>query len=174
MAILSIIIAPDPRLKVTSELVGRVDSDARRLMDDMLETMYLAPGIGLSAVQVGVPKRLIVMDVARKSEDASPLRLADPEIIAYSDDAVAMEEGCLSFPEHYAEVKRPDGVNLRYTDEHNQQQELAADGLLARCIQHEIDHLDGILLVDHLSAIRRGIIIRKLLKARKAEALKSA
>lgn len=173
MAVLPIIIAPDPLLKVTSGLVGRVDSDSRRLMDDMLETMYLAPGVGLSAVQVGVPKRLIVLDVARTSEDASPLRLADPEITAYSDEAVAMEEGCLSFPEHYAEVKRPGEVTLRYTDEHNRQQELEAEGLLARCIQHEMDHLDGILLVDHLSAIRRGIIIRKLLKVRKAKALKS-
>jgi peptide deformylase len=174
MAILPIIIAPDPRLKVTSELVGRVDDDARRLMDDMLETMYLAPGVGLSAIQVGVPKRLIVIDVARKGEDATPLRMADPEIVAYFHEAVAMEEGCLSFPEHYAEVKRPGAVTLRYTDEHNQQQDLEADGLLARCIQHEMDHLDGILLVDHLSAIKRGIIIRKLLKARKAKALKSA
>jgi peptide deformylase len=174
MAILPIIIAPDPRLKVTSEPVGRVDDDARKLIDDMLETMYLAPGVGLSAIQVGVPKRLIVIDVARKGEDAAPLRLADPKIIAYSDEAVAMEEGCLSFPEHYAEVKRPGEVILRYTDERNQRQEFEADGLLARCIQHEMDHLDGILLVDHLSAIKRGIIIRKLLKARKAKALKSA
>ena len=174
MAILPIIIAPDPRLKVTFEPVGRVDGDARRLMDDMLETMYLAPGVGLSAIQVGVTKRLIVIDVARKGDDAMPLRLADPEIVAYSDEAVAMEEGCLSFPEHYAEVKRPGAVSLHYTDEHNQQRELEADGLLARCIQHEMDHLDGILLVDHLSAIKRGIIIRKLLKARKAKALKSA
>ncbi|MEE2980895.1 MAG: peptide deformylase, partial [Pseudomonadota bacterium] len=104
MAILPIIIAPDQRLKVTSEPVRRVDDEARRLMDDMLETMYLAPGIGLSAIQVGVPKRLMVIDVARKGEAAAPLRLADPEVIAYSDDVVAMEEGCLSFPEHYAEV----------------------------------------------------------------------
>lgn len=174
MALLPIIIAPDQRLKVTSEPVGRVDAEARRLMDDMLETMYSAPGVGLSAIQVGVPKRLIVIDVARKGEDAAPLRLADPEILGYSDDIVAMEEGCLSFPEHYAEVKRPAGVTVGYVDEHNRHQELASDGLLSRCLQHEIDHLDGILLVDHLSAIKRGIIIRKLLKARKAKALKSA
>ena len=174
MAILSIIVAPDARLKLNSAPVGQVDGEMRALMDDMLETMHAAPGVGLSAVQVGVPKRLIVIDVARRGEPSEPLFLADPEIVRSSPETVTMEEGCLSFPEHYAEVLRPAAVTVSYIDRDNRRHELEAEALLARCIQHEMDHLDGILLVDHLSAIRRGIILRKLVKARKAKALKSA
>ncbi len=174
MAILPIIVAPDARLKVTSAPVGQVDGEMRALMDDMLETMHAAPGIGLSAVQVGVPRRLIVIDAARHGEPPAPLFLADPEIVRSSPETVTMEEGCLSFPEHYAEVLRPATVTVSYIDRDSRRHELEAEALLARCIQHEMDHLDGILLVDHLSAIRRGIILRKLLKARKAKALKTA
>lgn len=174
MAILPIIVAPDARLKAISAPVGQVDGEMRALMDDMLETMHAAPGVGLSAVQVGVPRRLIVVDVARRDEPPAPLFLADPEIVHFSPETVTMEEGCLSFPEHFAEVLRPAAVTIGYLDRDNRRQELAAEALLARCIQHEIDHLDGILLVDHLSAIRRGIILRKLVKTRKAKALETA
>ncbi len=173
MAILPIIVAPDARLKVISEPVGQVDGEVRALLDDMLETMHAAPGVGLSAVQVGVPRRLIVIDVARNGEPPAPLFLADPEIVRISGETVVMEEGCLSFPEHYAEVLRPAAVTIGYLDRDNRRRELAAEALLARCIQHEIDHLDGVLLVDHLSAVKRGIILRKLVKVRKAKALET-
>ena len=125
-------------------------------------------------MQVGLPRRLIVIDVARRGEPPAPLFLADPEIVRSSDETVVMEEGCLSFPEHYAEVLRPAAVTIGFLDRDNRRRELAAEALLARCIQHEIDHLDGILLVDHLSAVKRGIILRKLVKARKAKALETA
>ena len=174
MSLLPIIIAPDQRLKLISDAVGRVDDDTRRLMNDMLETMHAAPGIGLSAVQVGVTKRIIVLDVAPQGGEARPLRLVDPEITWLSPETVKIEEGCLSFPEHFGEITRPSAVKARYTDENNQPCEIEAAGLLARCIQHETDHLDGVLMVDHLSALRRGIILRKLIKTRKAEAKKSA
>jgi peptide deformylase len=174
MSLLPIIFAPDPRLKLRSAPVGEVDGETRRLMDDMLETMRAAPGIGLSAVQVGVTKRIIVLDVAPKGGEAHLLRLVDPEITWLSPETVKIEEGCLSFPEHFGEITRPSAVKARYTDENNQPREIAAEGLLARCIQHEIDHLEGVLMVDHLSALRRGMILRKLVKLRKTEALKSA
>ncbi len=174
MALLPIIIAPDRRLKLRSEPVGRVDDGLRRLMDDMLETMHDAPGIGLSAVQVGVTKRIIILDVAPKGGESHVLRLVDPEITWLSPESETIEEGCLSFPDHFGEITRPSAVKARYTDENNQPREIEAEGLLARCIQHEIDHLDGVLMVDHLSALRRGIILRKLIKTRKAESLKSA
>ena len=174
MSLLPIIIAPDQRLKLSSEPVGRVDDDVRRLMNDMLETMRAAPGIGLSAVQVGVTKRIIVLDVAPQGGEARLLRLVDPEITWLSPETVKIEEGCLSFPEHFGEITRPSAVKARYTDENNQPREIEAEGLLARCIQHEMDHLDGVLMVDHLSALRRGMILRKLIKTRKSESLKSA
>jgi peptide deformylase len=174
MALLPIIVAPDSRLKLKSAPVGRVDDEVRRLMDDMLETMYAAPGIGLAAPQVGVLKRVIVLDTAREGEERRPLRLADPEIVAVSDDDFAYEEGCLSLPQHYAEVIRPRSVTVRYRDYDNTVRELDAEGLLATCVQHEIDHLDGILFVDHISALKRNMILRKLLKAKKAKALETA
>ncbi len=173
MAILPIIIAPDPRLKLVSMPVEVVDDEVRRLMDDMLETMYAAPGIGLSAVQVGVTRRVIVIDVTPKSEERAPLRLVNPEIVWQSDEVELREEGCLSFPDHYADVRRPAEVTVRYLDENGEQRESCADGVLATCIQHEMDHLEGILFVDHLSMVRRSIIVRKLMKARKAKALES-
>ena len=174
MAQLPIIIAPDRRLKLRSDPVGWVDDEARRLMDDMLETMHAAPGIGLSAIQVGVAQRIIVLDVAREGGESHLLRLVDPEITWLSPETVDFEEGCLSFPDHFGEITRPSAVKARYTDENNKPCEIETSGLLARCIQHEIDHLDGVLMIDHLSALRRGIILRKLIKSRKADTLKSA
>ena len=168
MAILPIIVAPDPRLKKKCAPVAAVDDEIRKLMDDMLETMYLAPGIGLAAPQVGVVKRVLVVDVAREGEDKRPLQMANPELVWVSDEDAAYEEGCLSLPEHYAEVVRPAAVKVRYLDRENEIRELDAEGILATCIQHEMDHLDGILFVDHISALKRNMILRKLLKAKKA------
>ncbi len=168
MAELPIITAPDPVLKKVAAPVERVDDDVRRLMDDMMETMYAAPGIGLAAPQVGVGKRVIVLDVSKREGPPLALKMANPEIVWASDDDAIYEEGCLSLPEHYAEVARPAEVRIRYIDYENEIREIAADGLLATCLQHEIDHLDGILFVDHISALKRNMILRKLLKEKKA------
>ena len=170
MAILPIIKAPDPRLKKKCQPVDVVDDELRRLMDDMLDTMYDAPGVGLAAPQIGVLKRILVMDVSRGDEKHTPLKIVNPEIIEASEEIALREEGCLSFPEQYAEVSRPETVRIRYIDENNQPQEMDADGLAAICVQHEMDHLDGVLLVDRLSSIKRNIILRKMKKQRKAEA----
>jgi peptide deformylase len=167
MSILPLIYAPDPRLKVTSERVEAVDDALRRLMDGMHATMREAPGIGLSAIQVGVPKQVIVADVSIEDEPAAPLYLVNPEIVWYSDEGVVMSEGCLSLPEHFAEIERPARVRVEYLDYQGAPGSLEADGLLSRCIQHEFDHLDGILFVDHLSALKRNMILRKLVKARR-------
>jgi len=170
MAKLDIIIAPDPRLKLKCAPVAKIDPPTRKLMDDMLETMYAAPGIGLAAPQVGVTKRIIVVDIAREGEPPQPYRMANPEIVWASDDDVSYSEGCLSLPEHYADVVRPRAVRVRYLDHENEIRELEAEGLLATCVQHEMDHLDGILFVDHISALKRNMILRKLLKAKKGGA----
>lgn len=170
MALLPILTAPDPRLKKISTPVKAVDAEIRKLMDDMLETMYQAPGIGLAAPQVGQLKRVIVLDIAREGEEPQPLRLANPEIVWVSDDDAVYNEGCLSVPEHYADVARPASCRVRYLDEHNKPREIEADGLLATCLQHEIDHLDGVLFIDHLTSLKRNIILRKLLKMKKAAA----
>lgn len=170
MALLPILTAPDPELKKISQPVKQVDASIRKLMDDMLETMYHAPGIGLAAPQVGVLKRVIVLDLAREGEEPQPLRIANPEVVWVSDDDATYNEGCLSVPEHYADVVRPAACRVKYLDQDNKQQEIAAEGLLATCLQHEIDHLDGILFIDHLTALKRNIILRKLLKAKKAAA----
>jgi peptide deformylase len=167
MALLPILTAPHPVLKQKAAPVTVVDDAVRQLLEDMLETMYAAPGIGLAAPQVGVGKRLIVVDVAPKDAPRQPLRLINPELVWVSDEDASYEEGCLSVPEHYGNVVRPAAIRVRYRDTHDQVQELAADGLLATCIQHEIDHLDGILFIDHLSALKRNMILRKLLKARR-------
>ena len=167
MAKLPILVAPDPRLKKKAAPVDKVDGEIRQLMDDMLETMYAAPGIGLAAPQVGALKRVIVVDVPREGEEPSPLRIANPEIVEVSDDDAKYEEGCLSLPEQYSEVARPAWIRLRYIDHENEIRELEAEGLLATCIQHEIDHLDGILFVDHISALKRNMILRRLTKAKK-------
>ncbi len=169
MALLPIIIAPDPRLKQIAAPVARVDDEIRRLMDDMLETMYQAPGVGLAAPQVGVLKRVIVVDASAKDEERAPLRMANPELIEVSEEDVHYEEGCLSLPEHYAEVARPARVRVRYLDHENAIRELDAEGLLGTCFQHEMDHLEGILFVDHLSALKRNMILRKLIKTKKAD-----
>ncbi|WP_421708098.1 peptide deformylase [Algihabitans sp.] len=171
MAKLPILTAPDPILKQRAKPVDRVDDDLRQLMDDMLETMYGAPGIGLAAPQVGVLKRVIVVDVARDGDAPQPHQLANPELVWVSDEDASYEEGCLSLPDHYGDVKRPAAIRVRYLDRQNESRELEADGLLATCIQHEIDHLDGILFVDHMSALKRNMILRKLLKAKKQQAL---
>jgi peptide deformylase len=168
MALLPIIVAPDPRLNKKAKPVAEVDARVRKLMDDMLETMYLAPGIGLAAPQVGVLERVIVLDLAHEGEEPQPLRMANPELLWVSDEDAVYNEGCLSVPEHYADVTRPAKIKVRYLDENNKEVELEAEGLLATCIQHEMDHLDGILFIDHLTALKRNIILRKLLKAKKA------
>ena len=170
MALLPILIAPDPRLKKISTPVKAVDAEIRKLMDDMLETMYQAPGIGLAAPQVGVLKRIIVLDIAREGEAPQPLRLANPEVVWVSDDDAVYNEGCLSVPEHYADVARPASCRVKYLDHENKSREIAADGLLATCLQHEIDHLDGVLFIDHLTSLKRNMILRKLLKTKKAAA----
>jgi peptide deformylase len=170
MALLPILTAPDPALKKISQPVKQVDASIRKLMDDMLETMYHAPGIGLAAPQVGVLKRVIVLDLAREGEEPQPLRIANPEIVWVSDDDATYNEGCLSVPEHYADVVRPGACRVKYLDQDNKQQEIAAEGLLATCLQHEIDHLDGVLFIDHLTSLKRNMILRKLLKAKKAAA----
>jgi peptide deformylase len=168
MAQLPIITAPDPRLKIKARPVPAVDDKVRRLMDDMLDTMYGAIGIGLAAPQVGQSRRVIVLDVAREGEKPRPLQLANPEILWRSPELTTGNEGCLSLPEHYAEVTRPAKIRLRYLDYQNEIREIEASGLLAMCLQHEIDHLDGVLFVDHISALKRGMILRKLAKAKRS------
>jgi len=168
MAKLDIIVAPDPRLKIKCKPVAKVDAKTARLMDSMLETMYAAPGIGLAAPQVGIAQRIIVVDIAKDGEKPAPLKMANPELIWVSDEDAVFNEGCLSLPEHYADVVRPRAIRARYIDHENEIRELEAEGMLATCIQHEMDHLDGILFVDHLTALKRNIILRKLLKAKKA------
>jgi peptide deformylase len=167
MALLPILTAPDPRLKKKSLPVAAVDAEVRQLMDDMLETMYAAPGIGLAAPQVGALQRVIVLDIDREEVKTGPLFMANPEIVEASDEDVIYEEGCLSVPDHYSDVARPEKVRVRYLDRDGKQRELACEGLLATCVQHEIDHLDGILFIDHISSLKRNMILRKLLKARK-------
>ena len=169
MAKLDIIIAPDPLLKAKAHKVGHVDERVSRLMEDMLETMYAAPGIGLAAPQVGVLKRVLVIDIAAKGEPPQPFRIADPEILWQSNELATYNEGCLSFPDQYADVTRPAEAKIRFLDENNQRRELHASGLLATCVQHEIDHLDGVLFVDHLSSLKRNIILRKLAKWKKSK-----
>jgi peptide deformylase len=174
MALLPIITAPDPRLKKKAAPVETVDAEVCQLMDDMMETMYAAPGIGLAAPQVGVLKRVIVLDIDREDVKTGKLFMANPEIVEASDEDAVYEEGCLSLPEHYSEVVRPARVTVRYLDRDGQDQELACEGLLATCVQHEIDHLDGILFVDHISALKRNMILRKLLKTRKEKEREAA
>ncbi len=168
MAVLRILTYPHPMLRRKAEPVAAVTDEVRRLLDDMLETMYAAPGIGLAAPQVGVPLRLVVADV---SEDKSaPLRLVNPRILSRSEETASAEEGCLSLPDLYAEVRRPSAVEVSFLDEHGSEKRLRAEGTLARCLQHELDHLDGILFIDHLSLVRRNLLLRKYQKQRRARA----
>ena len=170
MALLPIIKAPDPRLKLKAAPVGEVTAEVRRLMHDMLETMYAAVGIGLAAPQVGVLKRVIVVDAAKRDQPRQSLLLADPEILWRSSERIAYEEGCLSFPEQFADVERPTRVRVGYLDETGARREINAEGLLATCLQHEIDHLSGVVFVDYLSPLKRNIILRRLRKAKRLEA----
>jgi peptide deformylase len=165
MAILPIIELPDPRLRLVSEPVSKIDAAIRQLMDDMLETMYDAPGIGLAAIQVAVPKRVLVVDVAREGEEPTPLCVANPEIVWASEEKNIYQEGCLSIPEYYEDVERPEKVRMRYLDRDGKTQEIDADGLLATCLQHEIDHLNGVLFIDHLSRLKRERVQKKFVKA---------
>ncbi len=174
MAVLDIIVAPDPRLKITAKPVKKVDKSVRKLMDDLLETMHASRGIGLAAPQVGDKRRVIVVDVAGEDEEPNPIRMADPELLWASEEERIHEEGCLSLPEQYAEVTRPAHVRVRYLDYRNKIREIEASGVLATCIQHEMDHLEGVLFVDHISTLKRRMILRKLQKAKKQAALENA
>ena len=170
MAIREIITAPDPRLRVVSKPVERVDDETRALMDDMLETMYDAPGIGLAAIQIGVPLRIIVMDLAKEDEEPQPRYFINPEILDPAPEMNVHEEGCLSVPEFYEEVERPARCRVKYLDYDGNPQTLDAEGMLATCIQHEMDHLEGVLFIDHLSRLKRDRILRKLKKEQRLAA----
>ena len=175
MAILPIIETPDPILRQISSPVEAVDDELRRLIDDMFETMYAAPGIGLAAIQVGVAKRVLVIDLQEPKEEGGepvrePLVFINPEILETSDTLQVYSEGCLSVPEMYAEVERPDRIRARWLDRDGKSKEEELDGLLAICLQHEMDHLEGILFIDHLSRLKRDMILKKLAKARKLAA----
>ena len=167
MTIRKILIEPDPFLRQVSHEVEKVDNDIRKLMDDMLETMYEAPGIGLAAIQVGVPKRVIVIDLS-KDDEKKPQYFVNPKIVVKSKTNSTYEEGCLSVPGQFAEVDRPDQCHINYLDYNNQKKELKAEGLLATCIQHEMDHLEGVLFIDHLSKLKKNFITKKLSKQKKA------
>jgi peptide deformylase len=167
MALRDIIILPDKRLRQVSDSVKAVDAELRALIDDMFETMYEAPGVGLAAIQIGVPKRVVTVDTAKKDETGKPLALLNPEIIWSSEEKGTYEEGCLSIPEYYEEVERPAQVKVRFMDLDGKTQELEGDGLLATVLQHEIDHLNGVLFIDHISKLKRDRVIKKFAKAAK-------
>lgn len=171
MAIREIISVPDPVLRKESAPVDRVDTELTRLADDMLETMYKAPGIGLAAIQLGIPLRLFVCDVSGQEETPDPRVLINPEILWSSEERSVYNEGCLSIPGQYAEVERPARVRLRHLDREGQVREFDADGLLATCVQHEYDHLDGVLFIDYLSRLKRQMIVKKVVKAQREGAL---
>ena len=167
MTIRKILTEPDPFLRQKSVIVDRVNDEIRSLMDDMLETMYNAPGIGLAAIQVGVPKRVIVIDLSKDNEKKNPLYFVNPEVITKSKNDASYEEGCLSVPNQFAEISRPDKCNVKFLDYEGKEKILEAEGLLATCIQHEMDHLEGILFIDYLSKLKKGMIIKKLSKQKK-------
>lgn len=171
MTVKPILIIPDKVLKMKSEPVAVVDGDLRKFMDDMCDTMYDAPGIGLAAVQIGVLKRVVVIDVSRDEEKRDPLHFVNPEIIWESDEVSAYDEGCLSIPEIYEEVVRPAECHVRFLDYEGKEQMLECDGLLATCIQHEVDHLNGILFLDHISRLKRERITKKFAKAKRLEGI---
>ena len=163
----NIVIEPDPILRKKSDILEKVDDELRILLDDMLETMYAAPGIGLAAVQIGILKRLIVIDISKDKEKKNPIFLINPEIISKSKNTSIYEEGCLSLPGHFAEIERPEECQIRYIDYDGKKKEMKANGLLATCIQHEIDHLNGILFIDYLSKLKKDMIVKKLVKQKK-------
>jgi peptide deformylase len=169
MAIREIIILPDKQLRLVSTPIEKVTSEVRRLADDMLETMYEAPGIGLAGIQVAVPQRIVTMDLAKKDDQPQPRVFINPEILWSSEEISSYEEGCLSIPEYYEQVERPAKVRVRYTDLDGKVHEEEADGLFATCIQHEIDHLNGVLFVDYLSRLKRERVLKKFTKAAKRE-----
>ena len=168
MALRQILIEPNKILREKSLYVENVDKDIQILMDDMLETMYAAPGIGLAAIQVGIPKRVIVLDIKQKEGQKNPICLVNPEIIEKSKNNSTYEEGCLSVPGQFAEIDRPDKCHVKYLDYYGEKKEIKAEGMLATCIQHEMDHLEGILFIDYLSRLKKTMIIKKLSKQKKA------
>ena len=168
MALRKILTEPNTILRQKSLLVDKVDEDVRKLMDDMLETMYAAPGIGLAAIQLGIPKRVIVLDIAQKECPRKPMYFINPEIIEKSKNNSTYEEGCLSVPGQFAEIDRPDKCHIKYLDYNGVPSEIKAEGMLATCIQHEMDHLEGILFIDYLSKLKKSMIIKKLSKQKKA------
>ena len=176
MAVRDILILPDKRLRLLSKPVAKIDAATKQLVEDMFDTMYDAPGIGLAAIQIGEPRRIVTMDLAKKDEPKEPQVFINPELVSKSGDKNIHEEGCLSIPEYYEEVERPAAVRIRYLDLDGKQHEVDADGLLATCIQHEIDHLDGVLFIDHISKLKRDRVIKKFTKAAKLgkPAIKSA
>ena len=170
MSIKPLVILPDSKLRLISEPIKEVTNEIRRLADDMLETMYDAPGVGLAAIQIGVPVRMVTMDVSKSEDEHQPLVLINPEIVWASEEKRVYEEGCLSIPEYYEEVERPDRVRFRYMNLQGETIEQDADGLLATCVQHEIDHLNGVLFIDYLSKLKRDRVMTKFKKAAKREA----
>jgi peptide deformylase len=170
MTIKPLIILPDPILRQTSALLEDVTPEVQSLASDMLETMYDAPGIGLAAIQVGVPKRMVVIDLHKEGEEKKPQVFINPEILSSGDARSSYEEGCLSIPDYYAEVERPAAIRVRYVDLDGKIQEIEADGLLATCLQHEIDHLNGVLFIDHISRLKREMVIKRFTKAAKLRA----
>jgi len=171
MALRKILTEPNVILRRKSIAVKKVDKDLQKLMNDMLETMYAAPGIGLAAIQIGVPKRIIILDIASKNEPKNPMYFINPEIIEKSTNSSTYEEGCLSVPGQFAEIDRPDSCHIKYLDYYGQVKELKAEGILATCIQHEMDHLEGILFIDYLSKLKKSMILKKLSKQKKQEQL---
>ena len=167
MAVRDILIIPDKRLRLKSEPVKAIDKPLSALIDDMFETMYAAPGIGLAAIQIGVAKRVVTMDLAKKDEPKQPQVFINPEVIWVSDEKAIYEEGCLSIPEYYEEVARPKAVKVKFLDSKLKPQEIEAEGLLATCLQHEIDHINGVLFIDHISKLKRDMVMKKFKKAAK-------
>ena len=168
MTIKPLVLLPDPILRNKSEPLERVDEEVQLLADDMLETVYDAPGIGLAAIQIGIPRRMLVIDCSKEDEDRAPMVFVNPQIVDSSDDRSAYEEGCLSIPDYYAEVERPAEVTVDYLDRDGKQQQIRVDGLLATCLQHEIDHLNGVLFIDHISKLKRDMVIKKFTKLAKS------
>ena len=167
MALKKILTEPNPILRQKSLKVEKVDSDLQKLMDDMVETMYAAPGIGLAAIQVGVPKRVIVLDIAPKDQPKNPMYFVNPELISKSENNSSYEEGCLSVPGQFAEIDRPSKCHIKYLDYYGELKEIKAEGMIATCIQHEMDHLEGILFIDYLSKLKKTMIVKKLSKQKK-------
>jgi peptide deformylase len=170
MALREILILPDKRLRLVCEPVKTIDREIKTLVADMFETMYEAPGIGLAAIQVGVPRRVVTMDLAKKEDEKEPRVFINPEILWTSEEKATYEEGCLSIPEFYEDVERPAQVRVKYLDLEGREQELEASGLLATCLQHEIDHLNGVLFIDHISRLKRERVTKKFSKAAKRAA----